>query len=77
MLDAKLAMLYVHIDEMPKISVTYFIPDLRKDGGKYVTVCGNVKEVNRVERVIVMRDGTRIPTRFVRYIEGELFDSFW
>ncbi len=77
MLDAKLAMLYVHTDEMPKISVTYFVPNLRQDGGKYVTVCGNVKEVNRTERVIVMQDGTRIPTRYVRYIEGDLFESFW
>lgn len=39
---------------------TYFVPDERKSGGKYVSMTGEVKRVNTTERVIVMKDGERI-----------------
>lgn len=39
---------------------TYFVPDKRKSGGRYVSVTGEVKRINTTERVIVMKDGERI-----------------
>ena len=43
MIDAKLAVIEQHIKEQPSISVTYFLPDDKKAGGRYVTVSGNVQ----------------------------------
>ena len=76
MLDAKLAIIEQHIKEQPNISVTYFLPDAKKAGGRYVTVSGNVKKLDSVERVIVMTDGTKIPIGGVRHIDGDLFRLF-
>ena len=42
-IDSKLQIIKEHIMEKPLITFMYFVPDLKKDGGKYVTVTGNVK----------------------------------
>ena len=76
MIDAKLAVIEQHIKEQPSISVTYFLPDDKKAGGRSVTVSGNVQKLDGVERVIMMEDGTRIPIEDVRMIEGDLFRAF-
>ena len=76
MIDARLAVIQHHIKEQPNIAVTYFIPDNKKAGGRYVTVSGNVKMLDRIERAIIMADRTEIPIEDVRYIEGDLFRLF-
>ncbi len=76
MINAKLAVIQCHIKEQPNIAVTYFIPDNKKAGGRYVTVSGNVKMLDGIERAIIMTDRTKIPIEDVRYIEGDLFRLF-
>ena len=44
-----------------KTMVTYFCPDERKVGGKYVTVEGRVKKVVESENTLIMTDGQVIP----------------
>ncbi|MCD7784805.1 MAG: YolD-like family protein [Oscillospiraceae bacterium] len=56
-LDRKLQYLRSIISEQPEISVTYFVPDEKKDGGEYVTVSGNLKRIDEYERVMVLTDG--------------------
>lgn len=57
----KLQTVMEHIREGPEITVTWFRPDGKKDGGAYVTVTGAVKRIDEYRRVILMADGTRIP----------------
>ena len=76
MIDAKLAVIQCRIKEQPNIAVTYFIPDNKKAGGRYVTVSGNVRKLDGVNRAMVFADGTRIPIEDVRMIEGDLFRAF-
>ena len=76
MINARLAVIEKHINEQPNITDTYFLPDNKKAGGRYVTVSGKVKNLDGAERVIVMTDGTKIPIGDVRHIDGELFRMF-
>ena len=41
-----------------------------------MTVSGNVRMLDGVERVIIMTDRTKIPIEDVRHIDGELFRLF-
>ncbi len=59
-LDRKLQYLGSIISDQPEISVTYFVPDEKKDGGEYVTVKGNLKRIDEYERAIILTDGERI-----------------
>ena len=74
-LDLKYQLHIEALDEAPEVTITYFQPDERKAGGKYVSAVGAVKKIDDFERRITMRDGTRIPMDDVLSIDGELFSS--
>lgn len=74
-LDMKYQLLMDTFDDAPEVTITYFQPDERKAGGKYVSAVGAVKKIDDFERRITMRDGTRIPMDDVLSIDGELFSS--
>ena len=74
-LDRKYQLLMDALNEAPKVTITYFQPDERKAGGKYVSATGAVKKVDDFERQITMQDGTRIPMDDVLSIDGEPFSS--
>ena len=59
--------------DAPECTITFFQPDKRKAGGKYLTATGAVKKVDDFERRITMQDGAKIPMDDVLSIEGELF----
>ena len=59
-LDRRQAVLLEHIAEQPEITVTWFQPDERKDGGAYRTTSGRLKRVDEVRRMLVLTDGTKI-----------------
>lgn len=42
--------------ERPNVKVTYFVPDLLKDGGRYETITGTVKLVDPYERLLIFTD---------------------
>ncbi len=75
LLDAKLHMLIDLIEEKPSVTVTYFVPDDRKDGGRYVNITGYLKKINTLKREITMGDGTCISVDFISGIYGEIFDG--
>ncbi len=72
-LDRKQKMLVDIIYDRPEVTVTYFVPDAKKAGGAYVTVTGNVKRIDPVERSMVMTDGTKISLCEVLELECERF----
>ena len=74
-LDMRYQLLMDALDDAPEVSITYFQPDERKAGGKYITATGAVKKVDDFERRITMQDGTKIPMDDVLSIDGELFST--
>ena len=72
-LDMKYQLLMEALDEAPEVTITYFRPDERKAGGKYVSAVGAVKKIDDFERRITMQYGAKIPMDDVLSIEGELF----
>lgn len=63
------------IKEQPEISITYFKPDAKKNGGAYVTAISTVKKIDEYERVIIMNDSTEIPIDEIANIDGEIFKA--
>ena len=60
-LNEELQTLKLHLNQRPKIKVTYFNPDIKKEGGEYVTITETVKKINEYERCILLEDETFIP----------------
>lgn len=53
----------------PLVSVTYFQPDERKDGGEYVSYTGRFRFFDETERILHFTDRTEIPVDDVFHIE--------
>ena len=54
----RLQILLGKIKEKPEAAVTYFVPDEKKSGGSYRTVCGAVIKVDGDKKQVVMENGT-------------------
>ena len=59
-LNANLNRLLDSLDEQPEISVTYFVPDAKKSGGRYVEKVGVVRIYDSYANELVFTDGVRI-----------------
>lgn len=57
----------------PEISVTYYVPDKKKQGGSYVSHKGKVYKIDEVLKIIIFSDGTEINIDDV--INIDLIDS--
>ena len=74
-LDMRYQLLTDALEAHPKVTITFFQSDERKEGGAYQTVTGTVKKIDTFERLITMRDGTKIPMDDVLSMEGALFSA--
>ena len=63
-LDRTVALLRSILDDsgsLPQATITFFIPDVYKDGGSYNTIKTSVKSIDDVERCVILPDGQKIP----------------
>ena len=57
------------------ITFMYFVPDSKKDGGKYVTVTGNVKKIDEYRNVLILENKTEIPIKEIIDIKGAIVNN--
>lgn len=62
-LNRQLGELQSRLMERPEIRVTYFIPDKKKDGGRYASKIGNARTIDQYSNAIVFTDGESIPVK--------------
>lgn len=58
-LDEKLRVIMQHPGER-NVTITFFRPDEKKEGGSYVSVQGTVKKIDLYARTLRLMDGTQI-----------------
>lgn len=74
-LNKKIQLIQKKIKEQPQIEITYFIPDSKKDGGRYETICNAIQKIDMYTNEIVMLDGTKIDIDDIIDIQGNLFQK--
>ena len=75
LLNEKLNMIIEFLDEEPEVTITYFEPDKKKDGGAYISITGTVKRIDEYERIVLMSDDKKIRIDEIYAIESDLFYS--
>lgn len=74
-LNLKWQLVMEHISERPAVTITYFVPDSKKEGGKYVSVSGCVKKIDEYEQTVTMTDGRKISLPEVIRLDSTLFNE--
>lgn len=72
-IDSKIQIIQEKLYSKPTITITYFKPDIKKEGGMYLTVTGNVKKVDKFNKLIILEDGTKINILEVVELKGNIF----
>lgn len=75
-LDNKLQIIQKQIWVKPTITITYFVHDLRKQGGSYRTVSGKVKKIDRYKNIVILENKTEIPIVEIIDINSNLFECY-
>lgn len=60
-LDEKIRWIRENICIKPTVSITYFLPDSKKDGGKYETITGKVLKIDEYRQKIIFENKIEIP----------------
>ena len=56
----RLQIIQEKINTKPKVTIKYFIPDNKKEGGSYKTVTSNVLKIDQYKKLVVLKDNTKI-----------------
>ena len=70
-INAKLQFIMSHLGENRKVKLTYFEPDEKKEGGKYVELDCTIKKIDEYERQLIILNGKKIPIENLLDIELE------
>ena len=68
----KLIQIKKDLDKKTKIIITYFIPDIRKSGGEYVTATGVIKKIDEYKQILILEEQKEIPIHEI--IEIDIID---
>lgn len=72
-LDEKMCVIRKRLDSGRKcrVVISYFERDLKKEGGKYLNIYGEVNKIDEYRNIIVFMSGERVPISDVMNIEIE------
>ncbi len=59
----------------PLLSITYFKPDIRKQGGEYITLTGVIRKIDEINHSLLLEDGVEIPLNLIYDIKGDVFEE--
>ena len=74
-LDLKIQVIKEMLSDNPEVEITYFIPDTRKDGGKYETTINNVKKIDSYNEHIIMQNNLKIEIKEIININSNIFKN--
>lgn len=74
-LDLKIQIIKEKLNQQPKIEITYFVPDNKKDGGKYETENDIIKKIDEYNNKIIMINNTNIDINEIVDIQGDIFNN--
>lgn len=72
-LNRRLQRLLERVSTHPTVTLSYFQPDEKKDGGACRSVTGAVKKIDLYRRTITLEEGPVLPLDQLLEISGELF----
>ncbi len=74
-INYKLQYIIEHISDLPEIAITYFVPDQRKQGGKYAIHTGIIQKIHYYEKKVIFFDGKEIYIEEILSIDGDIFNE--
>lgn len=75
MLNFKLRYLYDNINNKNEVTITHFVKDIKKVGGKYINTTGIIKQIDQVQENIKLNNNVIIYMNDIINITGDIFND--
>lgn len=75
-LNQKFEIITRHLKDLGEVEITYFEPDLYKEGGFYQDKKIRIKRIDLSNRVIVSYDNEKFPLDYISDIRSELISGY-
>lgn len=72
-LDLKIQVIEECKEAKPEVEITYFVPDQLKSGGKYETINGCIRKIDKQNSKIILENGDKIDIYDILDIRSEIF----
>lgn len=56
-INQQIHLIIENIKSVPMAKITYFVPDDKKEGGKYITIEANIRRIDEVQKQIILANG--------------------
>ena len=70
-LNRRLTLLAALLERRPLVTLTYFQPDARKEGGACLTITGIVRKIDEYHRILITENGRQVPIHDLLSLDGE------
>ncbi|MBP5204326.1 YolD-like family protein [bacterium] len=77
LLNQKINYLTEHLKDNINVTIKYFIPDTRKEGGHYKKISTTIKSIDPINRSIRLRDDSSLTLDDIMDIDSEVFNSWY
>ena len=74
-LDMKIQVIQEMLSNNPELELTYFIPDDKKEGGRYETIVDNIKKIDNYKQQFIMKNGLIIDIQEIIDINSDIFKN--
>ena len=74
-LDMKIQVIQEMLSNNPELELTYFIPDDKKEGGRYETIVNNIKKIDNYKQQFIMKNGLVIDIQEIIDINSDIFKN--
>lgn len=71
-LNERLTLLLSRIEEQPEVTLTHFIPDALKNGGRYIQTKGRLTKWNELEQEMIIDGKTTVPLSSIVAIDLQI-----
>ncbi|MBQ9743138.1 MAG: hypothetical protein IJV88_05650 [Ruminococcus sp.] len=76
LINEKLQIIISNLSKDSPVTITYFVKDKLKAGGKYTDHTGIIRRIDDYESTITFQDKTTVPIEDVLIIESDLFKEY-
>ncbi len=74
-LDIKLQIVKERLNQHFNIEITFFVPDSKKDGGKYETINGIIKKIDEYHNKMIMMNDIHIDIDEIIDMQSDIFNE--
>ena len=76
-LDQKIKILENHLQEQPEVTIVYFVEDMKKSGGAYLSTTARIRRVDLVEGQLIATDKRHFAISEIRRLDSPLFKGLY